>query len=128
MAWGSSGSVIRVDSEQVVRFRAAALQLHGRLPAGELVPALRPCGQQDTPPGNAMLGAAARVEGLSVDMWTKAFERDKTLVELWAMRGSPVVIPKEDLPYFTVGLCPIDDAGVLHGIAGGMDLVIATAG
>jgi hypothetical protein len=75
-----------------------------------------------------MLGAAARVQGLSVDMWTKAFERDKTLVELWAMRGSPVVIPEEDLPYFTVGLCPIDEAGVLDGIVGGMDLLIATAG
>jgi hypothetical protein len=75
-----------------------------------------------------MLGAAARVHALTIDDWLNAFERKKHLVEVWAMRGSPIVIATDDLPYFTVGLCPEDEGALLYGMAGGLDSAIAAEG
>jgi hypothetical protein len=65
---------------------------------------------------------------LTVEAWTEAIEREKKLVELWAMRGSPIVIASEDLPLFTLGLLPDNELGLLRGMGGGLDEVIAAAG
>lgn len=120
--------MLRLTRAQVVAFRAAALHLDQRLSVDELVEGVRPCGLQDTPPGNAVLGLAARVQGLTLEAWAAAVEREKTLVELWAMRGSPIVIATADLPYFTAGLLADDEAALLHAITSGMDVVVAAAG
>lgn len=120
--------MLRLTRDQVVAFRAGALHLDQRLPVDEIVEAVRPCGLQDTPPGSAVLGLAARVQGLTMDTWAAAVEREKTLVELWAMRGSPIVVATADLPYFTAGLLADDEASLLHAITSAMDVVVAAAG
>lgn len=120
--------MLRLTRDQVVAFRAAALHLDRRLRVDQLVEGTRPCGVQDTPPGNAVLGLAARVQGLTLEAWAAAVEREKSLVELWAMRGSPIVITTTDLPYFTAGLLADDEASLLHAITSGMDVVVAAAG
>jgi hypothetical protein len=55
-------------------------------------------------------------------------EREKSLVELWAMRGSPIVVATADLPCFTAGLLADDEASLLHAITSGMDVVVAATG
>jgi hypothetical protein len=120
--------MLRLTRDQVVAFRVAALHLDQRLPVDQLVEGVRPCGLQDTPPGNAMLGLAARVQGLTLEAWAAAVEREKSLVELWAMRGSPIVVATVDLPCFTAGLLADDEASLLHAITSGMDVVVAAAG
>jgi len=120
--------VIRTTKQSILSFRAAALHLERRLPASDLLAALRPCGLQNTPPGSALLGAAARIRGLSVKAWTEASDRKKSLVELWAMRGSPIVIAAHDLPYFTTGLCPDGEGEIRHGIGGGVELLLEASG
>lgn len=83
----------------MVAFRAAALHLHRRLPADRVLAAFRPCALQDTPPGSALLGAAARLEGVTPCLW-----QDPRVVSLWAMRSSPFLVAVPDLPIFTTGL------------------------
>ena len=118
--------MIRTTKQSIVSFRAAALHLERRLPASDLLSALRPCGLQNTPPGTAMLGAAARVRGLSQSAWTEGSGRKKSLVELWAMRGSPIVIAADDLPYFSTGLCPDSGPEILHGMGGALESLAAS--
>lgn len=120
--------MLRAGREQVVAFRAAALHLDRRLPAGALPDPLRPVGLQDTPPGNAAVAAAARVEDLTPDVWVRAVGQDKTLVGLWAMRGSSYVVPADDLPVFTAGLLPEQEESVLHRITSTFDEVVEEAG
>jgi hypothetical protein len=118
--------VIRTTKQSILSFRAGALHLERRLPTSDLIAALRPCGLQNTPPGAAMLGAAARVRGLSQKAWTEASERKKSLVELWAMRGSPIVIAADDLPYFSTGLSPDSEREILHGMGGALEPLAAS--
>jgi hypothetical protein len=120
--------VLQLTREQVVAFRVSALHLDRRLTLDELIECVRPCGLQDTPPGNAMLSLAARVDDLTIDAWAARIEGDRSLVELWAMRGSPSVIATADLPYFTVGLLADDQASVLHAVTGVMGVTVAAAG
>ena len=98
--------MLQADREQVMAFRTSALHLDRRLPSSSLIEATRPVGLQDTPPGNAAAAAAARVDALSLEAWSRALEEEKTLVGLWAMRGSSYVVATDDLPVFTIGLLP----------------------
>lgn len=119
---------MRVTRDQILAFRAAALHLDKTLPLKKLVDSLRPCGLQDTPPGNAALGVAARVRNLTIDAWTSAFEEEKSVVALWAMRGSPFVIATDDLPFFTTGLLPKKEAPLLHLITSGLKPTVEASG
>lgn len=120
--------MLKVTREQVVAFRASGLGLHRRQAPDRLVDVLRPCGFQDTPPGNAALAAAARLDGLTPECWREAVEREKSLVELWAMRGSPFVVATEDLPVFTTALLPDDESVMIHLMTTGMRPVVEASG
>jgi hypothetical protein len=120
--------VLRVSRQQIVAFRLAALHLDRRLPPDQLVDAARPCGLQDTPPGNAAVAAAARADGVTPDAWTRALGDEKTLVALWAMRGSPVVVATDDLPVFTLGLLPDDEEALLRLLTSEFAPVVAESG
>jgi hypothetical protein len=111
--------MLRATRDQIVAFRASALHLTERLPVEALVEAVRPCGLQDTPPGNAAVAAAARVAGLTPDAWRRALEDDKVLVATWAMRGSPFVFASADLRIFQTGLLPGDERTLLHLLTSG---------
>jgi hypothetical protein len=120
--------MLQVTRDQVVAFRAASLRLVDRLPASRLDEAMRPCGLQDTPPGNAAVGAAARVEGLTLEAWERALEEEKTLVQLYAMRGSPFVVATSDLAVFTLGLSPVSEAAALQLITSGLRSSVEESG
>ena len=96
----------RVGRGQVLAFRAAAHGLDRRRPASELPAVAGRCGVQDTPPGNADVALAARldVEGPVV----KGAVARKDLVLTWSVRGAPHVFPPEDFGVFTIGAQPAD--------------------
>jgi hypothetical protein len=120
--------VLRASREQVVAFRLSALHLDRRLAAESLAGAACPVGFQDTPPGNAAIAAAARVEGLTAARWEHALGEARTLVGLWAMRGSSCVVASDDLPVFTSGLLPEDERALLHRITSTFDEVVEASG
>jgi len=69
---------------------------------------------QDTPPGNADVSLAARldIDGPVVEDAVNA----KELAVTWSLRGAPHVVPVEDLAVFTIGARPA--AGTIEGLWG----------
>ncbi len=104
----------RVSREQVLAFRAAAQSLDRRRPATQLLDVVGTCGIQDTPPGNADVSVAARL-----DMDGPVVEESvakKKLVLTWSLRGAPHVFPPKDVAVFTLGARPAD--GTLEALWG----------
>jgi hypothetical protein len=89
-----------VGREQALAFRVAAHHLHARLPAGSEERAAAVIGLQDFPPGLAPTALAARVEDADPD----------ALAIVYTFRGAAVAVPPEDVPVFTAGLAPPDEA------------------
>jgi len=96
-----------VSREQVLAFRASAQSLGRRRPATELADVVGACGVQDTPPGNADVSLAARLD-IDGPVVEGAVAR-KELVLAWSLRGAPHVFPPEDFAVFTLGARPADD-------------------
>ena len=96
----------RVAREQVLAYRVAAHHLDERRPATDLARVAGACGIQDTPPGNADVALAARVD-LEGPAAAAAIE-SKRLVATWSLRGAPHLLPPDDLPVFTLGARPSD--------------------
>jgi Winged helix DNA-binding domain len=99
---------IQVDRRQVVAFRLARHHLTKRLDAGGLRTAAATA-PQNTPPGSAPLALRARadVSGAQVD---QAIAGERSLLQVWSLRGSPCIVPTQELPMFTTGLLPDDEA------------------
>ena len=97
----------QVAREQVLAFRAAAQSLGRRRPATELAGVAGACGVQDTPPGNADVSLAARLD-IDGPVVEEAVAR-RELVLTWSLRGAPHVFPPEDFALFTLGALPSDD-------------------
>ena len=96
-----------VGRAQVLAYRASAQSLDRRRRATELAAVAGACGVQDTPPGNADVSLAARldVDGAVVEEAVAS----KELVLAWSLRGAPHVFPPEDFAVFTLGARPADD-------------------
>lgn len=94
-------------------------------------------GVQDSPPGAAAVALGARVEAVTAQTIEGALA-DRTFVRTWAMRGDPFVVPTTDLPVFTTGVLPPDEAartnlisgvrGSLDGLSLGLDELTAAVG
>jgi hypothetical protein len=104
----------RVSREQVLAFRAAAQSLDRRRPASRLLDVVGACGIQDTPPGNANVSLAARLD-IDAPVVEQAVA-DKQLVLTWSLRGAPHVLARRDFAVFTLGARPAD--GTLEGLWG----------
>ena len=91
----------------MLAFRAAAHSLDRRRAPADLATVVGACGVQDTPPGNADVSLAARldIDGPVV----KEAVASKELVLTWSLRGAPHVFPPEDFAVFTLGARPADD-------------------
>jgi hypothetical protein len=87
--------VTRDREARVLALRMRAQHLDGRLgSAYELVRAIG--GVQAQEPGAAALSIRARTEGVTRADVDAALERDRSLVRMWAMRGTLHVVPAED--------------------------------
>ncbi|MGH2351903.1 MAG: winged helix DNA-binding domain-containing protein [Chloroflexota bacterium] len=102
-------TMLHVDRDQVLAFRLQSHQLTRRLPPGSLLEASAACGLQNTPPGSAALALQGRIDGLTPGDVDLALARDKTLIQVWSVRGAPYVVSTVDLPVFTRGVLPEDE-------------------
>jgi Winged helix DNA-binding domain len=98
---------VPVDRHQVVAFRLARHQLTERLDPGGLHRAAGTA-PQNTPPGSAPLALRARadVSGAQVD---QAIANERSLLQVWSLRGAPCIVATQELPLFTTGLLPDDE-------------------
>ncbi len=94
----------RVSRAQILAFRAAAQSLDRRRPATDLLHVAGACGVQDTPPGNAEVSLAARLD-LDGPVVDDAVARKKLLLT-WSVRGAPHLFPPADFAVFTLGARP----------------------
>src|SRR5207245_10216839 len=75
--------------------------LHRRAPRGsELRVAGRICGLHAQLLSSAALSLWARIEGTSLEVFQRALWRERTLVKIWAMRGTLHLLPARDLPIY----------------------------
>jgi len=104
---------LAVDLAGVLRFRARATRLDGRLAAGSWREAAYG-GLQDSAPRAALLGLHARMDGVRPGSW-----EDPALVQVW-FRRSDYVVPAADFGVFTLGTLPRDPerAAAIEELAG----------
>jgi uncharacterized protein YcaQ len=89
--------VARLSWEQVCSFRVRRQQLHERAPAARMLEvAARIGGLHAQVLSSAELTLWARVEGLSRTAVRDALWRDRTLVKIWAMRGTLHLVPSSE--------------------------------
>ena len=102
----TDGDLERVRREQVLAFRRPRTRSTAAAPA-DLATVVGACGVQDTPPGNADVSLAARldIDGPVVEEAIAA----KKLVLAWSLRGAPHLFPPGDFAVFTLGARPADD-------------------
>jgi len=123
-------AAIQLRPERVRALRLAAQHLTDASVAETLVDAAAVCGLQDTPPGSAALGLAARASGVMPDDVARALVDDRSLVIVWSRRGSPYLVPSADLGVFTRGLLPDDEESwraAVQGFVGHLETVEMTA-
>lgn len=96
----------RVSRAQVLAYRAAAQSLDRRRPAADLLDVAGACGVQDTPPGNAEVSLAARLD-LDGPV-AEAAVAAQDLVLAWSVRGAPHLFPAQDFAVFTIGARPAE--------------------
>jgi hypothetical protein len=112
------GSTLDVTADQVVAYRVAAHNLHERLPAHDLARAAATCGIQDTPPGNAAVGLAARVVDLVPDDLDVALFDERSLVRVLGPRGAAHIVPSSDAPVFGAAVLATDEESLQEQLAG----------
>src|SRR6267143_2154835 len=92
---------VKLGWEEARALRLERHQLHRRAPRGrELRIAGRICGLHAQLLSSAALSLWARVEGTSLEAFQRALWRDRTLVKIWAMRGTLHLLPAGDLPIY----------------------------
>jgi DNA glycosylase AlkZ-like len=104
---------MEVGREQALAYRVAAGHLAERLPPGSAGRAAF-CGLQDFPPGTATLALAARVEGARPE------DMDELAI-VYSRRGAATAVSPPDIPVFTVGLEPPDEAAARALIGNAVD-------
>ncbi len=107
-----------VDRAKILAFRLAAHHLGERARPADILAITGACGVQDSPPGSAALALNARIEGLAQEHLAQCLQVDRTLIELWCMRGAPYLVPTSDAAVFTTGLLPGDESSCRYFIQG----------
>src|SRR5260370_4015136 len=92
---------VKLGWEEARALRLERHQLHRRAPRGsELRVAGRICGLHAQLLSSAALSLWARVEGTSLEAFQRALLRERTLVKIWAMRGTLHLLPPRHLPVY----------------------------
>ncbi|HZA00591.1 MAG TPA: winged helix DNA-binding domain-containing protein [Acidimicrobiales bacterium] len=112
----------RVAAEQAVAFRVAAHRLDERRPSGDpigaLVDAAAVCAVQDTPPGNAGVALAARVDRLTPPALEGGLFHERSLIRMLGPRGAAYVAPRRDATVFGPGSLASDEDSLREQLAG----------
>jgi len=104
----SGGRALALRRTQILAYRRAAQGLDERLPARPA--SLRQAawaGLQDSMPRSALLSLHARVAGTAPSGW-----EDPSLVQMWGPRFSAYVVPRQDVPIFSLGRFPAGPAAI----------------
>lgn len=99
---GSVGRALALRRGQILAYRRAVQGLDDRLPSRPA--SLRQAawaGLQDSMPRSALLSLHARVAGITPSAW-----EDPSLVQVWGPRFSAYVVPRQDVPIFSLGRFP----------------------
>jgi hypothetical protein len=112
-----------VTAEQAVAYRVAAHNLHEMLPAGSLVEAAATTGMQDTPPGNARVALAARVDKLTPAALESALHDDRTLLRILGLRGAAHVVPRAEATVFGPGALAVDEDSLREQLMGSWAMI-----
>ncbi|UQA91995.1 winged helix DNA-binding domain-containing protein [Streptomyces halobius] len=110
--------MLTVDQRQARRFRLARHHLLKPARRSALLTVAGATGIQHTPPGSAAQSLHVRLDGLTPEHVTAALAEDKTLVQVWSLRGAPHVVGVQDAAVFTTGLLPDDEDSCLAFIPG----------
>ena len=110
--------VEKVSKGEVIAFRLGASGLLERAAASELPDVAGRCGIQNSPPGSALLALHARVQGMTQELLDAAFVEEKSLIQMWCMRGAPYFIPTADAAVFTTGVLPPTEESMRHFLLG----------
>lgn len=95
-----------VSVEQVRNFRLRSHHLDARRPVAEVSAVVGACGMQNTPPGAWETALFNRVAGCRMEDTRRLLEEERTLVQAWSFRGTPVVFPVADSEVFLSALVP----------------------
>jgi hypothetical protein len=93
-----------LQRESILAFRARRHGLGERRPDTDLLDVVAMGGVQDTPPGNADVSLAARLD-IDCPIAAEAVAT-KRLALTWSLRGAPHLVIPQDLAVFTLGAVP----------------------
>jgi hypothetical protein len=104
----SGGRALALRRTQILAYRRAVQGLDERL--AQRPASLRQAawaGLQDSMPRAALLSLHARVAGTTPSGW-----EDPSLVQMWGPRFSAYVVPRQDVPIFSLGRFPASPTGI----------------
>ncbi|MBU9727864.1 winged helix DNA-binding domain-containing protein [Diplocloster modestus] len=93
-----------VSLEQIRQFRLHTHHLDTWYPKKDILKAAGACGLQNSPPGAWENALYNRVAGCSLEDLRQMLEVEKTLLQAWSFRGTPVVFPASESDTFLSGL------------------------
>jgi hypothetical protein len=114
-----------MDRKQILAFRLASHNLNRRMGVRSLTNVAGACGIQETPTSSAAVALLARVTNLTPKALNQALLADRTLITLWAMRGTPYLVPAKDLWAFSIGALPLDGSSFRTSLGGWSDALEA---
>jgi hypothetical protein len=114
-----------MNRNQILAFRLASHNLTRRARTRSLTKVAGACGIQETPTSSAAVALLARVTDLTPKTLNQALLADRTLITLWAMRGTPYLVPAKDLWTFSVGALPLDGRSFRTSLGGWSDALEA---
>ncbi|WP_146607660.1 winged helix DNA-binding domain-containing protein [Spongiactinospora gelatinilytica] len=110
--------MLRLNEGHARGFRLARQRLVRPAPLGALPGVAGATAIQHSPPGSAAQSLHVRLDGLTPEHVSAALTRDKTLAQVWSLRGAPHVMGVADVGVFTTGLLPDDEDSCRHFIQG----------
>lgn len=98
------GEAMNIGAEQIRNYRLSVHCLDKKIPASEMINAAGVCGLQNSPPGAWETAMFNRLEGCSLQMLQNALYEEKSLLQAWSFRGTPVVFPTDQSDIFLTPL------------------------
>ena len=123
---GRQPEVAEATWEQALAWRMKRQHLLDRAAPADLVAVVRRmCGLHAQVMSSVELALAARIDGLTREAVQEALWQHRTLVKLWAMRGTLHVLPAADLGLWLGGLSSYAQGWPMYGMADPISLQLA---